>query len=151
MKSKFVDMLRNIRNLTERRGHAGSGIRFPPSFNKCRLYRPYEVLMRPCLMRSECLATATRIHSVSDQSNKIPRDDEGRLKGELQESSGSQMSGKSTVCWEGWWEKSHRGRSFQELSPNRMTQASSWSSIQLTWATFSFRNRQTRSKSHSYN
>lgn len=85
IKSKFVDMLRNIRNLTEQGGHAGSGIRDAPSCNKCMLYRPYEVLMRPCLMRSECLATAARIRSVSDQSNKIPGDEEGRLGGESQE------------------------------------------------------------------
>lgn len=36
-------------------------------------------------MRSECLATAARIRSVSDQSNKIPGDEEGRLGGESQE------------------------------------------------------------------
>lgn len=85
IKSKFVDMLWNMRNLTERGGHAGSGIRNAPSCNKRMLYRPYEVLMRPCLMRSECLATAAGIHSVSDQSNKIPGDEEGRLEGESQE------------------------------------------------------------------
>lgn len=95
IKSEFVDMLRNVRNLTEQGGHAGSRIRSSPSCNKRMLYRPYEVLMRPCLMRRECLATAARIHSVSAQSNKIPRDEEGRLGGES--SSGGTMFKRSQI------------------------------------------------------
>lgn len=122
-------MLRNVRNLTEQGGHAGSGIRSSPSCNKRMLYRPYEVLMRPCLMRRECLATAARIHSVSAQSNKIPRDEEGRLGGES--SLGGTTFKRSQISWK-WTLSSEKdgNSSTQEWSPNWVAQANSWSTAQ---------------------
>lgn len=64
--------------------------------NKCVLHRPYEVFMWPCLMRSECLATAARIPSVSHQSNSIRKVDwranlsqRGRSSQGLSQNSGS--------------------------------------------------------------
>lgn len=146
LKSKFVDMLWNIRNLTER-GKGEGGIRNAPSCYKCMLYRPYEVLMWSCLMRSECWATAARIHSVSDQSNKIPRDEEGRPGGESQESScgalrrlnaATFLEDQPSVAQDG-------GRK------DGTAQASSGTSGEPYWPTFSLFSSHARGESHLYN